>query len=79
MTDFGRVPTSADAQPRNNAPTGAGGLGEAKQGSVGLPTDALWNAVSAFANCERAVAHVRGSYVPMSRHVSIFRVYSAIV
>src|SRR5258708_29271759 len=28
------------------------------------PTDAPWNAVSAFANCGRAVAHVRGSYVP---------------
>ena len=27
------------------------------------PTDAPWNAVSAFANCGRAVAHVRGSYV----------------
>ena len=24
-----------------------------------------WNAVSAFANCGRAVAHVRGSYVPI--------------
>ena len=23
-----------------------------------------WNAVSAFANCGHAVAHVRGSYVP---------------
>ena len=23
-----------------------------------------WNAVSAFTNCGRAVAHVRGSYVP---------------
>jgi hypothetical protein len=27
-----------------------------------------WNAVSAFANCGRAVAHVRGSYVPNSGH-----------
>jgi hypothetical protein len=27
-----------------------------------------WNAVSAFANCGRAVAHVQGSYVPISRH-----------
>jgi hypothetical protein len=26
--------------------------------------DAPWNAVLAFANCGRAVAHVRGSYVP---------------
>ena len=25
-----------------------------------------WNAVSAFANCGRAVAHVRGSYVPIA-------------
>ena len=24
-----------------------------------------WNAVSAFANCGRAAAHVRGSYVPI--------------
>jgi len=24
--------------------------------------------VSAFANCGRAVAHVQGSYVPISRH-----------
>ena len=29
------------------------------------PTDAPWNAVSAFANCGHAVAHVRGSYVPI--------------
>ena len=29
------------------------------------PTDAPWNAVSAFANCGRAVAHVQGSYVPI--------------
>jgi hypothetical protein len=35
-----------------------------KQGSVGSPTDAPWIAVSAFANCGRAVAHVRGSYGP---------------
>jgi len=28
--------------------------------------DAPWNAVSAFANCGRAVAHVRGSYGPSS-------------
>ena len=28
------------------------------------PTDAPWNAVSAFANCGRAVAHVRGSCLP---------------
>jgi hypothetical protein len=27
------------------------------------PTDAPWNAVSAYANCGRAVAHVRGSSV----------------
>ena len=25
-----------------------------------------WNAVSAFANCGRAVAHVQGSYVPQA-------------
>ena len=31
------------------------------------PTDAPWNAVSAFANCGRAVAHVRGSYVRQKR------------
>ena len=28
----------------------------------------LWNAVSAFANCGRAVAHVRGSYGPRTGH-----------
>ena len=31
---------------------------------VNSPTDAPWNAMSAFANCGRAVAHVRGSYGP---------------
>ena len=32
-----------------------------------------WNAVSAFANCGRAVAHVRGSYVPILSHkLSLF-------
>src|SRR5271165_3071603 len=34
-----------------------------KQGSVGY-NGCAWNAVSAFANCGRAVAHVRGSYGP---------------
>ena len=29
-----------------------------------LTNGCAWNAVSAFANCGRAVAHVRGSYVP---------------
>jgi hypothetical protein len=43
-----------------------------KQGSVGRPTDAPWNAVSAFANCGRAVAHVRGSYVPIVLKKSFF-------
>ena len=37
-----------------------------KQGSVGLTNGCAWNAVSAFANCGRAVAHVRGSYVPQA-------------
>ena len=32
------------------------------------PTDAPWNAVSAFANCGHAVTHVRGSYVPEALH-----------
>ena len=32
------------------------------QGSVRGPTDAPWNAVSAFPKCGRAVAHVRDSY-----------------
>ena len=36
--------------------------GRPSKGSVG--SDAPWNAVSAFANCGPAVAHVRGSYVP---------------
>jgi hypothetical protein len=40
------------------------GMARLKQGSVGSPTDAPWIAVSAFANCGRAVAHVRGSYGP---------------
>jgi hypothetical protein len=31
-----------------------------------LTNGSAWNAVSAFANCGRAVAHVRGSYVPTS-------------
>jgi hypothetical protein len=30
-----------------------------------LTNGCAWNAVSAFANCGRAVAHVRGSYVPI--------------
>ena len=30
-----------------------------------LTTGCAWNAVSAFANCGRAVADVRGSYVPI--------------
>jgi len=38
--------------------------GPAKQASVGLPKDV--NAVSAFANCGRAVAQVRGSYVSIA-------------
>jgi hypothetical protein len=29
-----------------------------------LTNGCAWNAVSAFANCGRAVARVRGSYVP---------------
>jgi hypothetical protein len=29
-----------------------------------LTNGSAWNAVAAFANCGRAVAHVRGSYVP---------------
>ena len=32
--------------------------------------DWFWNAVSAFANCGRAVAHVRGSYVPSRTEVA---------
>jgi hypothetical protein len=36
----------------------------AKQGSVRLTNGCAWNAVSAFANCGHAVAHVQGSYVP---------------
>ena len=35
------------------------------KGSVRLTNGCAWNAVSAFANCGRAVAHVRGSYVPI--------------
>jgi hypothetical protein len=31
-----------------------------------LTNGCAWNAVSAFANCGHAVAHVRGSYVPGS-------------
>jgi hypothetical protein len=31
-----------------------------------LTNGCAWNAVSAFANCGRAVAHVRGSYVPIA-------------
>jgi hypothetical protein len=30
-----------------------------------LTNGCAWNAVSAFANCGRAVAHVQGSYVPI--------------
>ena len=30
-----------------------------------LTNGCAWNAVSAFANCGRAAAHVRGSYVPI--------------
>jgi hypothetical protein len=33
-----------------------------------LTNGSAWNAVSAFANCGRAVAKVRGSYGPMSDH-----------
>ena len=33
--------------------------------------DVPWDAVSAFANCGRAVAHVQGSYVPKSEINSI--------
>ena len=35
-----------------------------------LTNGCAWNAVSAFANCGRAVAHVRGSYVPIGGHHS---------
>jgi len=31
-----------------------------------LTNGCAWNAVSAFANCGRAIAHVRGSYVPLA-------------
>jgi len=34
------------------------------ESAINLSLPAPWNAVSAFANCGRAVAHVRGSYVP---------------
>jgi hypothetical protein len=37
-------------------------VNESKIQSVDL-TDAPWNAVLAFANCGRAVAHVRGRYM----------------
>jgi hypothetical protein len=50
----------------SSRPIGATGVNSTKQGSVGRPTDAPWNAVSAFANCGRAVAHFWGSYVPIS-------------
>ena len=33
-----------------------------------------WNAVAAFANCGRAVAHVRGSYVPILLQKSFWSV-----
>ena len=62
-----QLPPSADIGP------GGQSVGPAcailLQGSVGRPTDAPWNAVTAFTNCGRAVAHVRGSYVP-TREVS---------
>ena len=38
-----------------------------KQGSVGLTHGCARNAVSVFADTGRAVAHVRGSYVPKSK------------
>ena len=34
--------------------------------SARLINGCAWNAVPAFANCGRAVAHVQGSYVPIS-------------
>jgi hypothetical protein len=42
-------------------------MGRMAQARLGrLTNGCTWNAVSAFANCGRAVAHVRGSYVPDS-------------
>ena len=52
----------------SSRPIGATGVNSTKQGSVGRPTDAPWNAVSAFANCGRAVAHVPGSYASDNGH-----------
>jgi hypothetical protein len=43
--------------PKERVPTVSGETLEQKQ---------AWNAMSAFANCGRAVAQVRGSYVPTS-------------
>ena len=37
-----------------------------------LTNGCAWNAVSAFANCGRAVAHVRGSYVPPTEVANSF-------
>jgi hypothetical protein len=49
-----------------------------RRGFSRLTNECAWNAVSAFANCGRAVAHVRGSSVPTSRHMqcSKFGAYS---
>ena len=57
MSDF---PPEAMLRPVDNA----------KQGSS-LTNGCAWNAMSAFANGGRAVAHVRGSYLPNKRHYSI--------
>src|SRR6476660_8733246 len=52
-------------QASGGAPRARGGVAFSKIQSVDQRTR-LGNAVSAFANCGRAVAHVQGSYVPTS-------------
>ena len=52
-----------DEDERGGAPGARGGVALSKVQSVGQRMRP-WNAVSAFANCGRAVANVRGSYVP---------------
>jgi hypothetical protein len=47
-------------------PTAAHVASRTKQGFSRLTNGCAWNAASAFADCGRAVAHVRGSYGPRS-------------